>query len=309
MTNATSGSQENGDAEKAPLLTEETIQRRREAQQQEEEWLKKSGKLTADEIRQLITFNYVKGPATVEEQLQQYFLRLKDQNVEAANRMHAEIQPIIDRGIKSMEDVKIACKTLAKYWSGFVLYFNGEGYSKDFFPSNITVQPAQGTSKKSPTLNFGGGQSFESAMNEVRGEGILAARMPQDPYLFELSCEEGESFLGAVVAGRTVTWLQHGRVFSYGEEIGTYNDLGIKNGKRQMMISVMDNIKPEPSAQNVGFLQGRNVRDVIEKAKSMSRQYNKPVCFTYEGVLMTATQVSSAYELQCFFEQQKGLDN
>ncbi len=211
--------------------------------------------------------------------------------------METDIKPILESGIKSIEDVQKACEILRKYWNGFVLAFNGESYYAEFFPSHISVQPVDASTQTSPKASFGGGNSFGSAMNEVHTEGVLGARMREEKRKFALECQEGGSFLNANVGGRTVTWLQHGRVFSYNEEIGTYDDKGVQNGKRHMIISINDEMGPEdPTAERLG-VYGRNIREMIEWAKNLSREKMKPVSFEYEGISVTMHQKTPDYEI------------
>jgi len=279
--------------------------RRAELQRDMEKNLQQSGNLTAQEIKQLMTFEWKQAPSTVEEQLQKYFLQLKDWNPARATALHAEIQPLLRRGVKTLEDVKAACEILRKYWSGFILVFNGESYDADFFPSHIAVQPIETSTKTSPKAKFGGRGSFESAMNEVHVEDVLSALMRQERRKFALRCPEGGSFLGAVVGGRTITWLQYGRVFSYDEEIGTYDDQGVQGGNRNMVISVIDNIGVEPEPEQIGTLQGKNLRDVVYNAKRMSSERNRPISFVFEGIPMTVNPRTSEYEIISLYSQQR----
>jgi hypothetical protein len=279
--------------------------RRAEYERETEQNLRENGNLTAQEIQQLLTFEYRQGPANAEEQLQRYFLQLKDRNPTKAKAMQTDIQPLLTGGVKTVEDVRKACEILRKYWSGFVLYFNRESYTADFFPSHIIVDSIAASTKTAPKARFGGGSSFESAMNEVSVEDVLAARMRQERNKFALRCPEGGSFLGAVVGGRTITWLQHGRVWSFDEEIGTYDDQGVQSGNRNMVISLRNDIGTEPEAEQVGTLEAKNIRDAIDRAKRISSERKKPISFIFEGVPMTVHPQTSEYEIISLFNQQR----
>ena len=88
---ASAGAELNQDEVQREATDRET--RRAAYERDMEERLRESGNLTGQEIQELLTFECRQGPSNVEEQLQSYFLKLKDQNPTRAKAMQSDIQP------------------------------------------------------------------------------------------------------------------------------------------------------------------------------------------------------------------------
>lgn len=89
----------------------------------------RSGNLTRHEIRELEIFEFYKGPQSVDEQVRRYYLKLKSIRPDKAIKMLAETQLILSDGINSVENIETLCRTVYKYYLGFLIHFNGESYS------------------------------------------------------------------------------------------------------------------------------------------------------------------------------------
>lgn len=85
--------------------------------------------LTPLEISELEYFEFRHGPSTVDEQVRRYYLKLKSDRPEGAEKMAAETSPLLERGITSESDVEELCGALYKYWSGFLIRYNKASYT------------------------------------------------------------------------------------------------------------------------------------------------------------------------------------
>lgn len=85
--------------------------------------------LTKTEIKELEKLEFRQNLPSVDEQVRRYYLQLKSTNPHRADHMLADTQPLLNVGIKSVQDIETLCYKIHKYWSGFLISFNGESYS------------------------------------------------------------------------------------------------------------------------------------------------------------------------------------
>lgn len=106
---------------------------KQESRKRFEVQLRTLGRLTEEEIRELSDFEYEAGPETVTAQLRRYYLKLKAEQPERADVMWDEL-PVIDDRVLTEEEVIALCHILYRYWSGFIIYFQGKSYTKSSRP-------------------------------------------------------------------------------------------------------------------------------------------------------------------------------
>ena len=85
--------------------------------------------LDKSERRELEQFEFRSGPSTIDQQVRRYYLKLKSDGPDKAAQMLADTTPILQQGVHSLSDVKALCTKLYKYWSGFVINYEGTPYT------------------------------------------------------------------------------------------------------------------------------------------------------------------------------------
>lgn len=99
--------------------------------------------------------------------------------------------------------------------------------------------------ERRPDGSFGpeaklGAQTPEQEVIQAQATGLLRRIAERAKEIFLLEWEGNKIPRGAVICGKSITWTQHGRVISEGDEdIGTYERLvefGGKSGKEQKML-------------------------------------------------------------------------
>ena len=94
------------------------------------------GNLTRLEIKELEQFEFPKGHSTIEDQVRRYHLKLKSDRPDIAEQMLTDTSQILQKGIHNISDVEVLCRTLYKYWSNFLIKYEGTSYTV----SNNTFQ-------------------------------------------------------------------------------------------------------------------------------------------------------------------------
>jgi hypothetical protein len=84
------------------------------------------GNLTEEEIRELGDFEFETGA-------RRYYLKLKSEKPKKAEQMLADL-PEIDDSTLTEEQVMDLCHILYRYWSGFILTFKNQSYTKSTQP-------------------------------------------------------------------------------------------------------------------------------------------------------------------------------
>jgi len=87
-----------------------------------------SGNLSREEVRKLVHYEFRQGADTVEEQVERYYLKLKDTNPKLAEEMWVDAKPFL-KGNLDDSQVKSLCSALAEYWGGVVINHNGTTYN------------------------------------------------------------------------------------------------------------------------------------------------------------------------------------
>jgi hypothetical protein len=88
----------------------------------------KEGNLSMLEAATLAKYNFREHPETVSEQVDQLHLAIKCGNPAWAQQIKDAAQPILDRGIRSSEDVGQLCNALAIANLPAIIRFNGQMY-------------------------------------------------------------------------------------------------------------------------------------------------------------------------------------
>jgi hypothetical protein len=106
-----------------------------ETDKQHQEWQKwyrerlvERGNLSPTEINALMRFKTRKWPSTPQSQVRYAYLDVKATYPQVAERMKADTDPLLKRGIKSVEDVKSLCQALYRHTSNFLIRFKDQYY-------------------------------------------------------------------------------------------------------------------------------------------------------------------------------------
>ena len=102
---------------------------KQEASQTYRRQLQRLGNLTGSEVNELVDFEIYHGVSTVDDQVRRYYLKTKSEKPVQAAQMLAETSPLLERGIGNQSDVEQLCTILYRYWSGFLINFNGASYT------------------------------------------------------------------------------------------------------------------------------------------------------------------------------------
>lgn len=103
--------------------------RRLRAQREAEERWQSFGNLTDNEIKELSGYEFRRAPNTLRKQLRRYRLLLKVEKPERADAMWNDLSVVDYRNPTEVVVVQ-CCHILYRYWSGFILHFDGKKYTK-----------------------------------------------------------------------------------------------------------------------------------------------------------------------------------
>ncbi len=81
-----------------------------------------NGNLTEAEAEELVGYEFVAGPATVECQIRWYFLKIKHNRPKAAAQILKEVEPLLSQGVRTEQEVHDLSVVLVRYIDGFVIY-------------------------------------------------------------------------------------------------------------------------------------------------------------------------------------------
>jgi|GEM_PF-4243941 len=78
-------------------------------------------RLSLTEIDELLNFEFISGPVTIEEQLRRYYLLIKRDGLKTFDKMWKDVKPFIKKGVINDQDVHDLSVVLNKYISGFCI--------------------------------------------------------------------------------------------------------------------------------------------------------------------------------------------
>jgi hypothetical protein len=155
--------------------------------------------------------------------------------------MLIDVGPVAADAELTMNDVRTLYGKLAKYFSGFLIYFQGAAYpdyKNDLYPIVTVTKVERVYDSFAPKVDLGATNDRERQTEDVLSEVLRRKSVGNENFL--LSWEGNKIPRGAVINGKTIAWTQHGRVISdTGQEIGTYERLaefGGESGREQKMI-------------------------------------------------------------------------
>ncbi len=91
------------------------------------------GNLSEVEMAELERYTFDTAPSRLTEEVREYYLRVKSVTLWKAERMLRRTSFLLGRGVYSLDDVEDLCLALCPYYVGFVLHYEGQGYTTDHF--------------------------------------------------------------------------------------------------------------------------------------------------------------------------------
>jgi hypothetical protein len=87
------------------------------------ELYKRQGNLTAEEIEELLDYEYVGGKLeTVYAQVRRYYLKLKDERPQRAEEFIQEVEPLLKKEAQTEQEIHDLSDAIAKYVNGAVIH-------------------------------------------------------------------------------------------------------------------------------------------------------------------------------------------
>lgn len=80
-----------------------------------------NGNLAPNEIEELVCYEFIKSPTTLEEQIRRYFLMVKRDSPERAARLLKEIRPLLKKDARTEQEIHDLSLVLARFVSGACL--------------------------------------------------------------------------------------------------------------------------------------------------------------------------------------------
>lgn len=80
-----------------------------------------NGKLTEAEVEELVGYECVAGPTTVDGQIRRYFLIVKHNRPKAAAQMLKRAKPLLEKGVRTEQEIHDLSLVLVQYINGFVI--------------------------------------------------------------------------------------------------------------------------------------------------------------------------------------------
>ncbi len=103
--------------------------KKEEAKKEFEKRLEKSS-LSKEEIQELVALEFEEEVGAIERQIRRYYLLLKKDSPEKAESMLCKIEIKKSQQKENEQDILDICSILSKYFSGFIIFWEGEIYEK-----------------------------------------------------------------------------------------------------------------------------------------------------------------------------------
>lgn len=152
---------------------------REESKREYIEALSTLGNLSAAEIRELADYEYGAGATSVAAQVRRYYLKIKSERPDQAERLKAAVGSVDADAQLSHNDLVRVCQALEKFLHGFLLHHNGRSYSADRQYPASAVDPREHVGQR---LYWKEGRQLMSA--------LIESLNPDNPHVLRISCFE-----------------------------------------------------------------------------------------------------------------------